>query len=127
MRTGVTSLGSCIGSGLTVLCCLGTPAIIGFLSAIGVGFLVHDAILIPLLISFLGLNLWSIYRSTKQHGQKLIFSIATVSAILILSGIWFSGVAVGIGIIGLFISSGFNVYFSKNAIRFSRLKTHILS
>lgn len=110
-----TSLGSSIGSGLSALCCLGTPVIIGILSAVGLGFMINDAVLLPLLTFFLGLNLWATYQSTKRHGRKEDFLISAISASLIISGLWFSGVVVGFGILGVFIASGLSFYFSKTS------------
>jgi mercuric ion transport protein len=113
MKAWMTSLGSCIGSGFAALCCLGTPAVISLLSAIGLGFLVHDGVLLPLLFFFVGLNLLALSRSLRQHGRKEPFSIALASAIFILSGLWLSPVMVGIGIAAAFIASGLEGYFSK--------------
>jgi len=41
------------GSLFAALCCLGFPALVSILSAIGLGFLINDDILRPLLILFL--------------------------------------------------------------------------
>jgi mercuric ion transport protein len=41
------------GSLFAALCCLGFPALVSILSAIGLGFLLNDDILRPLLIVFL--------------------------------------------------------------------------
>jgi hypothetical protein len=46
------------GSLFAALCCLGFPALVSLLSAIGLGFLMNDAILIPLLILFLARTIW---------------------------------------------------------------------
>lgn len=49
------------GSIFAALCCLGFPALLSTLSAIGLGFLVNDAILVPLLILFLGITIAGLY------------------------------------------------------------------
>ena len=113
MKGWMTSFGSSTGCSLTALCCWGTPAIVSLLSAVGLGFLVHDAILIPLLAVFLGINLIGSYRSSKRHGRSEILPITVISALLIFSGIWISGVVLSIGIAGIFIASGLDLFFSK--------------
>jgi mercuric ion transport protein len=45
------------GSIFAALCCLGVPALLSIVSAIGLGFIVRDAILIPLLVVFLAITL----------------------------------------------------------------------
>lgn len=49
------------GSLFAALCCLGFPALLAILSAVGLGFLVNDAVLIPLLVLFLLVTLWGLY------------------------------------------------------------------
>ena len=43
-----------IGSILATLCCLGVAPLLGALTALGLGFLINDLILLPLLLFFLG-------------------------------------------------------------------------
>lgn len=47
-----------LGSIFAALCCIGTPGLVAFLSAIGVGFLINDAILLPLLVFFFWPSAW---------------------------------------------------------------------
>lgn len=55
MRAGI--FGS-LGSVFAALRCAGVRAVSGALSAVGIGFLVNDLILFPLLAISLGLALW---------------------------------------------------------------------
>ena len=55
------------GSVFAALCCLGFPALLSILSAIGLGFIVNDAILIPLLLLFLAVTLLGLYLGTRHH------------------------------------------------------------
>lgn len=114
MKGWITSFGSSTGCSLTALCCVGSPSIVSLLSAVGLGFMVHDAILIPLLAVFLGINLFGSYRSSKRHGRREVFPITVISAVLIFSGIWISAVVLGVGIVGIFIASGLD-FFSKTS------------
>jgi hypothetical protein len=58
MRPGISgpvfsSVLSSLGSAFAALCCAGAPAILGALSAMGLGFLINDLILVPRLALFL--------------------------------------------------------------------------
>lgn len=55
------------GSAFAALCCLGFPALLALLSAIGLGFLIHDVVLIPLLAVFLLMTLVGLYYGMKSH------------------------------------------------------------
>lgn len=115
MRTLGLTLSSGIGSGLTAFCCLGGPAVTGVLSAFGLGFLINDAILIPVLVMFLGIHLWSIRASSQRHKRKGMFRLAAISGILLFSGLWISVWVAGVGMAGILASSFQNLYFSRTA------------
>jgi hypothetical protein len=55
------------GSVFAALCCLGFPALLSILSAIGLGFLINDAVLLPLLIVFL---LVTHFRTLSRRGSS---------------------------------------------------------
>jgi mercuric ion transport protein len=57
------------GSIFAALCCLGFPALLSILSAIGLGFIVNDTILIPLLLLFLAVTLLGLYLGTRHHHE----------------------------------------------------------
>ena len=61
------------GSLFAALCCLGFPALLAILSAVGLGFLVNDAVLIPLLVLFLSVTLWGLYLGKRHHGSWMPF------------------------------------------------------
>ncbi|MBI3011277.1 MAG: MerC domain-containing protein [Candidatus Omnitrophica bacterium] len=75
-----------VGSVIATLCCLGFAPLVALLSAIGVGFLVKDAVLLPLLIVFLvigGIGLWS---AARRHGKFQAVWLHGISAVaLVLS------------------------------------------
>jgi mercuric ion transport protein len=115
VKLWITSIGSNLGSGLIATCCVGGPAVVGILSAMGLGFLVHDAILIPVLVLFLGTNLWVAQVSGLKHERKSIFWLTAVSALIVFSGLWFSRWVVGAGIGGLVVASAMNLYCSSGS------------
>ena len=94
-----------VGTIVTALCCIGTPALLAFLAAIGAGFLLNDLILLPLLAVFLGISLWGIRRSTATHGQQRPFVLAVVSGVVTFVAVWLSRPLVLLGLLGLIAAS----------------------
>jgi mercuric ion transport protein len=99
------------GSIFAALCCLGFPALLSILSAVGLGFLINDAVLMPLLIVFLLLTLVGLYLGVRHHGSWAAFSIGAISAILTFVSIViaFNKLVAAIGIAGLIVASILNV------------------
>ena len=67
MKDKIKKYTSLIGTVFTAACCQGLPVIISALSAIGLGFLIHDVILIPLYMGFIGFNLWMLQRAANKQ------------------------------------------------------------
>src|SRR5436853_5678360 len=88
------------GSVFAALCCLGFPALLSILSAIGLGFVVNDAILIPLLLVFLAITLAGLYLGTRHHHRPWALVLGAVSSAItaVFSAILPNGVLAGIGI-----------------------------
>lgn len=80
--TLLSSLGS-IGSALTVgLCPICIPAIGAFLSSIGLGFLVQESVLQPLLFIFIGITLFGfLWSYLKEHKRIAPFLLGIVLSI----------------------------------------------
>ena len=75
------------GSGLpalaalfTTLCCLGFPALVGLISALGAGFFLSDRYLAPLLAGTLLLTLLIAGLHLRQHHQVGPFMLSLVAA-----------------------------------------------
>ena len=102
-----------LGSIFAALCCIGTLALLAFLTSIGAGFLINDKILIPLLVVFLGISIWGIYKSSKSHERKGSLILVIVSAIFVFVAIWFSRLLVYIGLVGLITASIWDIYLMK--------------
>lgn len=107
------------GSLFAALCCLGFPALVSLLSAIGLGFLVNDAILILLLIVFLGVAIAGLYSGVRHHHRwaALIMDAASAVITAVFIAIVPHGVLAGIGIAGLICASLLNVWLQKSAAR----------
>ena len=106
------------GSIFAALCCLGFPALLSILSAIGLGFVVNDAILIPLLLVFLAVTLAGLYLGTRYHHRPWALLLGAVSSVMtaVFSAILPNGVLAGIGIAGLISASLLNVWLKKTAV-----------
>ncbi len=96
-----------IGSIFASLCCLGFAPILAALSAAGLGFVINDAILIPLLALFLSLALWGIKSSQKKHGKTAPFYIGGGGAIAALVGVF---VFIPVHVIGLIALVGASIW-----------------
>ena len=58
-----------LGTLFVSLCCLGVSVVIAPLTAIGLGFLINDLILIPLVLVFLLITLWGLHSGRKRHRE----------------------------------------------------------
>lgn len=77
------------GSVFTSLCCLGTPALLSLVSAIGLGFLINDAVLIPLMAIFLAVSVFGLYRSCVRHRKSYPLLLGALSAVGVFAGVLF--------------------------------------
>lgn len=59
-----------LGSVFAALCCLGAAPVLAALSAVGLGFLIHDAILIPMLALFLGVTIRALNRDRSPRARR---------------------------------------------------------
>ncbi len=78
-----------IGAGIAAACCLGLPVVLTMLGAAGLGFLVHDAYLLPIFVGFVSLSLWLLYRSARAHGSLAPFWLSLLGAIIGSAALWF--------------------------------------
>jgi mercuric ion transport protein len=100
------------GSLFAALCCLGFPALVSIVTAVGLGFLIRDAVLIPLLLVFLALTLIGLFLGLRRHHQPWALVLGSVGAIITLVSVAIapSSVSAGIGIAGLIAASFLNVW-----------------
>ena len=106
------------GSAFAALCCLGFPALLAILSAIGLGFLIHDAVLIPMLVVFLLMTLVGLYYGMKSHRQPWALAAGIVGTVLLFGSIFFgNGVLAGLGIAALVGASIANVWLRARQLQ----------
>lgn len=106
-----------IGAGIAAACCLGLPIVLTALTAIGLGFLIHDAILIPLFMVFVGFNLWALNRSVNNQalsktGAFSPFKLASLGAVISVLGLVLS--VAGVAFAAILINAGLAMFFGAN-------------
>ncbi len=106
-------LAGSLGSVVAGACCLGLPPLIAALTGVGMGFLLHDAILIPLLLVMLGFTLWGLNTSRKRHGKNTPFYLGIVSSFLAFVGLWVFSPISWAGFIGLITVSIWDMVLIK--------------
>jgi len=82
-------LGGSAGSVVAGACCLGFAPLLAALGAVGAGFLIRDAILIPLFVLFLAFTLWTLWRSRAKHHRPGPFHLGLGSAVVAFAALWF--------------------------------------
>src|SRR5712691_6615676 len=86
MRGGGSTLAA-LAAFVTTLCCLGLPALVGLLSALGAGFLVNDRYLEPLLAGTLLLTLLIAGLHLRRHHQPGPLLLSVVAAGTVFSAL----------------------------------------
>jgi len=106
-----------VGSIFAALCCLGFPALLSILSAIGLGFLINDAVLLPLLIIFLLVTVAGLTLGMREHHLPSAFVVGIISAagVFIFIFVAFNKVSATISVLGLVIASILNVVLRQRS------------
>lgn len=97
----IKQLAANVGALFAVACCLGVTAVVSAVTAVGAGFLINDAVLIPLYVAFLALSAWLLYRSAKAHGGLGPFWLGAAGAAVALIGFFIHPILVYAGIAAL--------------------------
>lgn len=107
------------GSFIAAACCLGLPAIIAVFAALGLGFLINDAVLLPLLLFFLALTLYGLFQGYRKHGKPWPLTVGVVSAAAAILFIYvvFSAPLAYTAIGGLVAASILNILAGQKANR----------
>ncbi len=108
-----------LGSVFAALCCLGIPALLSILSAVGLGFIINDAILLPLLVIFLGVTIAGLVSGMRHHEKPWALIIGVVSSLIVVGFLFvrFNQALVGVGIGGLVLASLTNVLLQRQRER----------
>lgn len=92
MNEKLSQYGGLFGAAFAAACCLGIPVVLSAVAAVGLGFLINDAFLLPMFVGFAALNLWTLYRSARKH--------AALSEEAMLS-FWTGGIGASVSTLGL--------------------------
>jgi mercuric ion transport protein len=112
----LAQVASTAGAAFTAACCAGAGWALAALTAIGAGFLVNDAVLIPLFVALLGLSLWLLFRSARAHRDLRPVYLAGLGALGALVGLWTSTLVLFAGL-GLMVASSLWDYLSARGSR----------
>ena len=73
-----------VGAVLAALCCQGIPAVLSIVAALGLGFLVNDAVLAPLLLVSVGVVAWGLTAGWRRHGNLAPLVLGIAAGLLLL-------------------------------------------
>lgn len=92
-----------LGSIFALLCCLGFGPLLAVLGAVGVGFLVNDRVLAPLLVVFLVLGAGGLYLSFRQHHRwpPLLLHLCSAVILFVFTFVVYVAVILWLGVIGI--------------------------
>ena len=68
----VSQLGSTAGAIFAGTCCAGISWALAALTAVGAGFLMRDAVLIPLFLALLGLSPRLLFHAARAHADRCV-------------------------------------------------------
>jgi len=115
-KEGLRALASLPGALLPLVPSFSCPACVaayaGVLSALGLGFLLTEQVLLPLIALSLVLGVASIAWTARAHGRRAPFILAINAALLIASGrfAWSLPLVVYIGAAGFLLAAGWNLW-----------------
>lgn len=101
MKELMKQFASMAGAAFAGACCLGVTGALSLLTAIGAGFLIHDAFLIPLYFALLASSVWLLHASARRHGDLKPFWTGLGGALAAFAGLWILAglVYVGLGVL----------------------------
>lgn len=97
--------GSLTGTAFAGACCAGATAVLSAVTAMGAGFLINDAILIPMYVVFLALSLWLLFAGTRAHGNRKPLWLGAAGAAVALSGLFIASILVFAGLAAMVVAS----------------------
>jgi len=70
-----------VGALFASLCCLGFSALVSLLAAVRLGFLINDAILLPMLVVFLEAYVAGLVLGWRQHRKWPVLALGILAAV----------------------------------------------
>src|SRR5579884_2114997 len=112
-----------VGSFIAAACCLGLPAVVAIFTAIGLGFLIDDAVLRPFALVFLALTVAGQVFGYRAHHRPwpLFLAFASAVALYVLFFVHANAFGAYVATVGLVLASVLNVLSRrKNQRTFER-------
>lgn len=116
MKELAQQLASLFGTSFAAACCLGASAALSVLAAIGAGFLITDAVLIPAFLALVGLSLWLLYRSARAHAHLSPFWLGLAGGIVAFVSLWISPALVVAGLAACVAASLWNFLGARRRV-----------
>lgn len=88
IREMLKQFGGLLGAGIAAACCLGIPAVLAAMGAVGLGFLINDAYLFPLFAGFVAISLWFLFATARRHGNLTPFWVGLAGGVIGVAGLW---------------------------------------
>ena len=106
-----------VGSFIATACCLGLPAILSIVAAFGLGFIIKDAVLLPLMVVFLTITLIGLFFGYRAHRKPWALVVGIASSIAVLFFVFAQTIqlAAYLAIGGLVFSSILNVLLRRKS------------
>lgn len=104
------------GALVTLACCLGFGPIIALFTALGVGVLVNDAVLAPLLIVFLAVGLGGLFLSRRGHGrwEPVGLHVASAACVYLFTFVRYRQSVIWAGVAGLLAASVWDLFLRRS-------------
>ena len=115
MKELLKQCASVAGATFAGMCCLGVVAALSVLTAIGAGFLINDAFLIPLYLALLALSVWLLYSSARSHNNLTPFWAGLGGAAVAFAGLWILPALVYAGLAVLIAGSVWDFWNMRTA------------
>lgn len=90
-----------VGAGF---CCAGSVVALSFLTGLGLGFLINDFILFPILFIAFGIVYYTLYQNKKEHRNIKPLYLAIASMLSMLIGVFLNPL-LWLGVVGLFTAT----------------------
>lgn len=107
-HSAFATVGGPLGSIVAALCCLGAAPLLAALTAAGLGFLINDFFLVPLLAAFLGVTIRGLHRDAARHSGAGPARLAWLASGTVVGGLWIHAAVVGLGLALLVAASMWN-------------------
>jgi mercuric ion transport protein len=116
MKAFAQQLAGLFGTSFAAACCLGVTAALSALTAVGAGFLIDDAVLIPAFLALVALSLWLLYRSARAHRDLRPFWLGLAGGIVAFVSLWVSPALVVAGLAACVAASFWDFFAARRRL-----------